>query len=162
MARQVSEHSGIHIKNIAGECDDWHDVAPGLRMRVLRTCQSTGTWSVLYKVAAGTTAMRHRHLGSSESVILSGKAIVEGGAEVEGGMTLETGDYIAGPNNQRVHEATYFPEDTVQLYIHKGPIMYLDENDNCEFIIDWSSIKQYEKTATELAAEKAAAEKAAA
>lgn len=154
MATQKSEMAGIHITDIAGESDDWHDVAPGIRMRVLRTCQSTGTWSVLYKVDAGTTAMRHRHLGSSESYIIKGKLIVEGGAEVEGGMTLHTGDYIAGPNNQRVHEATYFPEDTIQLYIHKGPIMYLDENDNVDFIIDWSTIHEFEKKAWEKAAAK--------
>lgn len=156
MTRTVNEEGGIHVHDICADSDEWKPLAPGIRMRVLRTCQATGTWAVLYRVKAGTMAARHRHFGSSETYVIKGKLLVEGGAE-KGGKTLNAGDYLCEPNNQRVHEATYFPEDTLQLYIHKGPIMYVDEDDNCQFILDWSNIKQYEPALTQEAKQKAAA-----
>ncbi len=156
MTTRVSKEGGIHVMDIGGDCDEWHDVADGIQMRVLRTCQATGVWAVLYKVKAGTLAARHKHFGSSETYVISGKLLVEGGEE-KGGKTLNAGDYLCEPNNLRVHEATYFPEDTLQLYIHKGPIMYLDDEGNNKFILDWSNIQQFAPQLTQKAKEKAAA-----
>jgi anti-sigma factor ChrR (cupin superfamily) len=142
MTTKISKEGGIHVMDIGADCDEWHHVADGIDMRVLRVCQATGVWAVLYRVKAGTLAARHKHFGSSETYVISGKLLVEGGAE-KGGKTLNAGDYLCEPNNLRVHEATYFPEDTLQLYIHKGPIMYLNDDDSCKFILDWSNIKQF-------------------
>jgi gentisate 1,2-dioxygenase len=134
MTKEVTENGGIHIHDIAGESDDWRDLAPGIQMRVLRTEQATGTWAVLYKVKAGTTASSHMHFGSSDSFVIKGKMV--------GGRTLVAGDYVFEPNSNRVHEAAYFEEDTLYLYIHKGPLMYLDEKGNHKAMSDWFAIQQ--------------------
>jgi hypothetical protein len=132
MATEVTENGGLHIHDIAGESEEWRDLAPGIQMRVLRTCQATGTWAVLYKVAAGTTASPHMHFGSSDSFVIKGKMV--------GGRTLVAGDYVFEPNTNRVHEAAYFEEDTLYLYIHKGPLMYLDEKGGFKAMSDWNTI----------------------
>ena len=59
----------------------WCRAAPGIQVRVLRTCQATGHFVALYKVEAGTTAAPHVHYGSAESYLISGKMEVRGGAE---------------------------------------------------------------------------------
>ena len=41
-----------------------------------------------------------------------------------------------------VHEAAYFAEDTLYLYIHHGPLMYLDEAGGFKAMSDWNTIAQ--------------------
>lgn len=136
------DERGAHVKDITGESADWRDLAPGIQMRVLWTCQATGTWAVLYKVKAGTKASAHKHFGSSHSYVIQGKMTTGGGAE-NGGKTLSTGDFVFEPNVQRVHEATYFEEDSLHLYIHTGPLMYLDEAGNTTAIVDWKAMRDF-------------------
>jgi anti-sigma factor ChrR (cupin superfamily) len=143
MAANGSAEGSIHIADITAASEDWRDLAPGIQMRVLRTCQATGTWVVLYKVKAGTTASPHKHFGSADSFVIEGKMIAGG----KGGRTLHAGDYAYEPNNQRVHEATYFEEDTLHLYIHTGPMMYLDEAGNPQSIVDWATMRRFAETA---------------
>lgn len=139
----VTEQSagGVQINNIAEDTPDWRDIAPGIRVRVLRTCQATGTWAVLYKVDAGTSASSHVHFGSADSYVISGKMETLGGVE-KGGKTLVGGDYAFEPNSNRRHSATYFAEDTLLLYIHQGPLMYVDDDGNCKAIADFNAMRQ--------------------
>jgi len=135
---------GIHIPDIAGNSDDWHQMAQGIQIRVLRTCQATGTWAVLYKVAAGTTASPHVHYGSADSLVLKGK--MQAASGVDGGRkTLKAGDYAFEPNTNRRHEATYFVEDTLLLYIHTGALMYLDDEGNYSTMTDVNAIEEFLK-----------------
>jgi acetylacetone-cleaving enzyme len=141
MADSEAGDGGILIPDICGDSPDWRQLAPGIEMRVLRTCQATGTWAVLYRVEAGTTASPHMHFGSADSYVIKGKMSAGGGAEA-GGKTLSTGDYTYEPNNNRRHDATFFEEDTLFLYFHKGPLAYLDEDGEISSIADWNVIRQ--------------------
>lgn len=138
MAGSEAGDGGILIRDIGGDSPDWRQLAPGIEMRVLRTCQATGTWAVLYRVKAGTTAAAHMHFGSADSYVIKGRMVAGGG-----GKTLSTGDYTYEPNNNRRHEATYFEEDTLFLYFHHGPLAYLDEDGEISSIADWNAIGQF-------------------
>jgi quercetin dioxygenase-like cupin family protein len=131
------EVDDLHIRADAG---GWVSPTPGIEARVLRTCQATGTFVVLYKVKAGTTAQRHVHYGSAESYLISGKMEVRGGAE-NGGKTVLPGDYGFEANGAR-HDATYFPEDTLLFYINHGPIAYLDENGKVDYLLDFDAMRK--------------------
>jgi anti-sigma factor ChrR (cupin superfamily) len=131
----MPDDTGITIRDISGDSPDWRQLAPGIEMRVLRTCQATGTWAVLYRVEAGTTASPHMHFGSADSYVIKGKMSA-------GEKSLSTGDYTWEPNNHRRHEATHFEEDTLFLYIHKGPLAYLDEDGEISSIADWNAMRQ--------------------
>ena len=141
MADQDAHDSGILIRDIGGNSSDWRQLAQGIEMRVLRTCQATGTWAVLYRVKAGTTASAHMHFGSADSYVIKGRMSAGGGTEA-GGKTLSTGDYTYEPNNNRRHDATYFEEDTLFLYFHHGPLAYLDEAGEISSIADWNAMRR--------------------
>ena len=143
MTRTVNEEGGIHVHDITADSEEWKPLAPGIRMRVLRTCQATGIWIVLYEVKAGTVASPHKHFGSSDSFVIKGRMTAGG----PGGRTLVAGDFAHEPNNQRVHEATSFEEDTYHLYIHTGPMMYLNEDGSTKSIVDWNVMKQFAEKA---------------
>jgi anti-sigma factor ChrR (cupin superfamily) len=113
---------------------DWRDFQPGIQVHVLRTCQETGTFVALYKVAAGTTAAAHIHYGAAESYMISGRI------EAASGKVLLPGDHSFEPNGAH-HDATYFPEDTILFFINYGPIMYLDEDGNCDTMVDFAYMR---------------------
>jgi hypothetical protein len=131
------EVGDIHLRADAG---GWCRVAPGIQVRVLRTCQATGHFIALYKVEAGTTAARHVHYASAESYLISGKMEVRGGAE-NGGKTVLPGDYGFEANGAR-HDATYFPEDSLLFYISHGPTMYFDEAGNYSHMVDFAAMRR--------------------
>ena len=137
MEKSGFEAGDIHMKADAG---GWCRAAPGIQVRVLRTCQATGHFVALYKVEAGTSAAPHVHYGSAESYLISGKMEVRGGAE-NGGKTVLPGDYGFEPNGAR-HDATYFPEDSLLFYIAHGPAMYFDEQGNFSFMMDFAMMKK--------------------
>jgi quercetin dioxygenase-like cupin family protein len=125
---------------IPADAGGWRDAGPGIQVRVLRTCQVTGTWVALYKVAAGTYAAPHIHYGAAESYVISGKMEVRGGVE-KGGMTVAAGDYSYEANGAR-HDATFFPEDTLLYYTNFGPIVYLDDQGEVDFIMDFNMMRK--------------------
>lgn len=137
MEKSGFEAGDIHMKADAG---GWCRAAPGIQVRVLRTCQATGHFVALYKVEAGTTAAAHVHYGSAESYLVSGKMEVRGGAE-NGGKTVLPGDYGFEANGAR-HDATYFPEDSLLFYIAHGPAMYFDEQGKFSFMMDFAMMKK--------------------
>ena len=134
MATLVQKEPVIGDKHIPADAGGWCDAGPGIEVRVLRTCQVTGTWVALYKVAAGTTAPPHIHYGAAESYVVSGRMEVSG-------MTVAAGDYSYEANGAR-HDATYFPEDTLLYYTNFGPIVYLDEAGKVDYIMDFNMMWQ--------------------
>lgn len=140
MAILEAENVGVHLSDIGGPSEDWRELGPGLEARVLRTCSVTGTWAVLYKVAGGTSASAHVHYGSADSYVISG-CMETGGGEANGGRTVRAGSYSFEPNSNRRHEATYFAEDTLLIYIHHGPIMYVDDDGGFKHLLDWQGVR---------------------
>lgn len=119
---------------ISADAGGWRNAGSGIQVRVLRTCQVTGTWVALYKVEAGTTAPPHIHYGAAESYVVSGRMQVAG-------MTVGPGDYSYEANGAR-HDATYFPEDTLLYYTNFGPIAYLDDAGKVDYIMDFNMMWQ--------------------
>lgn len=128
----------------AADCR-WLPAGPGIEMRVLRTSQETGTWIVIFKIAAGTTAQAHLHHGAAEYYMLSGKMELRGGVG-NGGITAVAGDYGYEANGA-LHGATYFPEDTMMYFANYGPVAYLDDRGEVEAFMDWRAIREAEKAA---------------
>jgi quercetin dioxygenase-like cupin family protein len=87
-------------------------------MKVLWTAKSGG-WAVLYRWSKGYVAPAHKHLGSIHAFIVSGRLKLRD-------LILEAGDYLFEPNGM-IHGVTEALEDTVQLNIADGPILFFNE-----------------------------------
>lgn len=127
----------------------WKEFGPGIDFKVLRTSQETGTWTVLFRCAAGSSFAPHRHLGGGEYLMLSGRMEVRGGSE-QGGVTANAGDFGYEPNGV-LHDSTYFPEDTVLYFTNNGAIQFLTEDMQPDFVLDYEMLEQLSDKAREVA-----------
>jgi len=80
----------------------WVPLAEGIDYRVLRTSPETGTWTVLLRAQAGSSFVKHRHLGPGEYFMIKGRMEYRAGCAV-------AGDYGYEPLDA-VHEETKFTE----------------------------------------------------
>jgi quercetin dioxygenase-like cupin family protein len=90
-------------------------------MKVLWTDSATGEWAVLYRWKKGFVAPRHKHLGAIHAYIVSGRLRLR---DVE----LGPGDYVHEANGM-VHDETEALEDTLQLNIADGPLLFFSETE---------------------------------
>lgn len=93
---------------------DWVPIGEGAWGKLLRTCPETGTWTVMLKQAAGTSAPPHRHLGPADFYVLKGRIEYRGGVAEAG--------YFAREPMGAEHAETTFPEETVYLFTSYGPL----------------------------------------
>lgn len=118
---------------------DWVEVPGGNSLKVLRVSEETGSWSALFKAAAGTVNPPHVHLGPADFYVISGVLDYRGGV-------ARAGDWIYEPNGA-VHEATTHPEETVYLANVHGAIAFHGEPEEeggeppIVAISDWRSMK---------------------
>lgn len=98
---------------------DWVETPGGNALKVLRVSEETGSWTALFKSAAGTTNPPHIHLGPADFYVLSGVLEYRGG-------TARAGDWIYEPNGAE-HEATHHPEETIYLANVHGAIAFYGE-----------------------------------
>ncbi len=117
----------------------WKRARDGLAFKLLRTCPETGDWVTLFRQEAGSSVPPHKHLGAGEYFVISGCIEVNGGIE-HGGVTATAGEY-GYESSGMVHHATYFPVETAYLFIHRGPIEYLNEDGNPTGVMDWRGIQ---------------------
>ena len=127
----------------------WREFGPGIDFKVLRTSQETGTWTVLFRCAAGSAFAPHRHLGGGEYLMLKGRMEVRGGAE-NGGITATEGDYGYEPNGV-LHDSTHFPEDSVLYFTNNGAIQFLTEDMQPDFVLDFQMLEELSAAAREVA-----------
>ncbi|MFK7894585.1 MAG: cupin domain-containing protein [Myxococcota bacterium] len=97
----------------------WIETPGGNAVKVLRVSEESGSWTALFRAAAGTTNPPHIHLGPADFYMLSGVM------EYAGGVS-RAGDWIYEPNGAE-HEATYHPEETVYLANVHGAIAFYGE-----------------------------------
>lgn len=114
----------------------------GIEFKLLRASQETGTWTSLFKCAAQSSFARHRHLGAGEYYMVYGEMEVRGGARA-GGVTAVAGDYGYEPNGI-IHDSTEFTKETVFYFTNHGPIVFIDEQDNAQFVLDWKALLELE------------------
>ena len=127
----------------------WLEFGPGIDFKVLRTSQETGTWTVLFRCAAGSSFNPHRHLAGGEYLMLKGKMEVRGGAE-KGGITAHAGDYGYEPNGV-LHDETFFPEPTELYFTNGGPIQFLTPELEPDFVLDYALLEQLSENAKKAA-----------
>ena len=90
-------------------------------MKVLWTDSATGEWAVLYRWKKGFVAPRHKHLGAIHAYVVSGRLKLR---DVE----LGPGDYIHEANGM-IHDVTEALEDTLQLNIANGPLLFFSDTE---------------------------------
>jgi hypothetical protein len=113
--------------------------ADGIDIKVLRVSSETGTWTALFRCAAGSGFARHKHLGAGEYLMISGVMEVRGGAKA-GGITAVGGDYGYEPTGI-IHDWTNFVTDTVFYFTNYGPLQFMDDEDNTVAVLDWQGIQ---------------------
>ena len=62
----------------------WLEFGGGIDFKLLRASQETGSFTVLFRCAAGASFNPHRHLGGGEYFMLKGRMDVRGGKEKGG------------------------------------------------------------------------------
>jgi anti-sigma factor ChrR (cupin superfamily) len=106
----------------------------GIDVKVLRTCDVSGAWTVLFLCQPGSSIPRHRHYGAGEYLVVRGRMEYRAGVAV-------TGDYGYEPLDA-VHDKTWFPEETELYFTNFGPVLFLDDADNVIAILDQSRIAE--------------------
>lgn len=127
----------------------WLEFGGNIDFKLLRTSQETGTWSVLFRCAAGSSFRPHRHLGGGEYLMLKGKMEVRGGV-AKGGITASAGDYGYEPNGV-LHDETYFPEDTELYFTNNGAIQFLTDDLKPDFVLDYAMLEDLSRNAKKAA-----------
>lgn len=112
----------------------WKPYIEGIDIKVLRTCDVSGAWTVLFRCQPGSSIPRHRHYGAGEYLVVRGKMEYRAGVAV-------TGDYGYEPLDA-VHDKTWFPEETELYFTNFGPVLFLDDADNVVAILDQSRIAE--------------------
>ena len=113
--------------------DGFIETPGGNALKILRISEETGSWSAVFRAAAGTVNPPHVHLGPADFYVISGSMEYRGGKAVAGDWVYEA--------NGAHHESTTHPEDTLYLGNIHGPIAFLDENGETAYVQDWRSIK---------------------
>lgn len=111
----------------------WIETEGGNSLKVLRVSEETGSWSALFKAAAGTVNPPHVHLGPADFYVISGSIEYRGGV-------ARAGDWVYEPNGAE-HESTQHSEETVYLGNVHGPIAFYGEDGEVAYVQDWRSIK---------------------
>jgi hypothetical protein len=143
--RDARRNAGLGDIYIDTSARPWLNFSPGIDFKVLRTSQETGTWTVLFKCAAGSSFARHEHLAAGEYYMVSGRMEIRGGVE-RGGVTARGGDYGYEANGT-FHDETNFPEESVLYFTNFGPIRFVDDKDQTVFVLDYKALRECEAAA---------------
>ncbi len=112
----------------------WMPLVEGIRVRVLRTCAQTGTWTVLLRCDAGSSFARHRHYGAGEYYVIRGH------------MEYRAGKATAGTYGYEplgaVHDKTTFVDETDLLFTNHGPVLFLDEDDQIVGVLNHETLER--------------------
>ncbi|MEM1417945.1 MAG: 2,4'-dihydroxyacetophenone dioxygenase family protein [Myxococcota bacterium] len=108
---------------------DWIEFGDGIAYKVLRTSAETGTWTVLFRCAAGSGFPPHFHHGAGEYLMLRGAMEYRAGRAV-------AGDYGYEPLGV-FHESTTFVEDTELLFTNHGPVAFVNPDGSIALMLDW-------------------------
>lgn len=107
---------------------DWKPLADGIDVKLLFSSKETGRWTVLLKCAEGSFFARHKHYGAGEYYVVKGQMEYRMG-------TAQTGDYGYEPLGA-IHDRTTFTQDTLLYFTNHGPVLFLDDEDNIQSILD--------------------------
>jgi ChrR Cupin-like domain len=138
--RDGRRNAGLGDIYINTSAEPWINFSPGIDFKLLRTSQETGTWTALFKCAAGSSFARHEHLAAGEYLMVSGKMDIRGGAD-GGGVTARAGDYGFEANGAW-HDDTSFPEETVFYFTNFGPIRFVDDEDRTIAVLDYKMLRE--------------------
>ena len=123
----------------------WREFGGGIDFKILRLSEETGTWTVLFRCAKGSSFRPHRHLGGGEYFVVNGRMDIRGGA-ANGGVTALTGDYGYEPNGV-LHDKTDFPEPTELYFTNSGPLQFLTDDHEPDFVLDVTMLEELAQSA---------------
>jgi hypothetical protein len=106
----------------------WADLGEGARFKLLRYSEVTGDWVLFVQLAPGTKFGRHRHISPAEFYITKGELVFEQGSAKAGTYGYE----VYG----EIHEEAAGVSETEFLYFGHGPVTFIDENDQVQFVVD--------------------------
>ena len=139
----------INDSYVSASSTPWLVFGGGIDLKILRTSQETGAWSVLFRCAKGSSFAAHRHLAGGEYLMLKGTMEVRGGVE-KGGITARAGDYGYEPNGV-LHAETYFPEDSELYFTNNVAIQFLTPDHKPDFVLDYALLEEIGRTAQKAA-----------
>jgi quercetin dioxygenase-like cupin family protein len=144
-ARRVQRQMNIQDTYIRPDDQPWLPFgAPGVDFKLMRVSPETGTWTAIFRCAAGAGFPRHRHLGAGEYLMLEGTMEVRGGM-TGGGVTAVAGDYGYEPSGM-IHDFTNFPTDAKFYFTNFGAIQFIDDDDKTLMVLDWQGMLALEES----------------
>jgi quercetin dioxygenase-like cupin family protein len=124
-----------------GEQIPWGLVWEGIELKILRTGEGSGTYTLMTRLQPGVELPRHRHFGEVHGYTISGRWGYR-----EYGWEAVAGDYVYEPPNST--HTLYVPDDAgepavIVFVIDKGMVI-LGENDEILTIEDaWTITEIY-------------------
>lgn len=119
----------------------WVPLVEGIDFKLLRSCETSGTWSVYFRMQAGASFPLHKHYGAGEYFVIKGRMKYRAGEAV-------AGDYGYEPLGS-IHELTEFPEYTELYFTNFGPVIFMDEEGNPTSVLDNFTLAQMSQDAME-------------
>ena len=116
-------------KIVSANDSPWIDLAPGVRMRVLRVDQASGHFTLMIRAAAGSQLPLHRHEAAAEIYILKGK-----GVHPQTGAFRE-GDYVY-EDAHAVHTPVDFTEEVELFMVNYGASSFLGPDNSVLYVLD--------------------------
>lgn len=112
----------------------WMDLAPGVRMRVLRIDEKRGHFTMMIHASAGSRLPLHRHEAAAEIYILKGS-----GVHPQTGA-FKQGDYVYEAENA-VHTPVDFTEEVELFMVNYGPSSFLGPDGSVLHVLDVDALK---------------------
>lgn len=132
--------------NVATERVPWGLVWEGIEIKILRTGEKSGTYTVMTRLQPGVVLPKHRHFGEVHGYTLSGRWHY-----LEYDWFAETGDYVYEPPNSThtLEVPADSPEPAVILFTVDKGMVILGDNDEILTIEDaWSITTLYHQALT--------------
>ena len=131
------------VNDILIKTDDlpWVEMVDGVDFRLLRTCDTTGAWTVTFRCQPGSSFPRHQHFGAGEYIVLKGRMVYRAGEAVAGDYGYEPLDAI--------HELTSFPEYTELYFTNFGPVIFMEEDGTILSVLDHNAVRELYEAAQE-------------
>lgn len=144
MSATLADEILLHTNEMA-----WIAFSEGIDYKILRTSAETGSWTVLFRCAKGSSFPPHRHHGAGEYFMFKGAMEYRmGGARA--------GDYGYEPLGV-FHEFTRFTEDSELWFTNHGPIAFTNPDDSVAMLLDWKFFADQQNQAQSSAALRKAA-----
>lgn len=110
----------------------WIPMMEGIDFKLLRVSPDTGSWTVVFHCAEGSSFPSHKHLGAGEYYVIRGEMHYREGVAC-------TGDYGYEPIGV-IHDETKFVQETELLFTNHGAVLFKDEDGKFSVPMDYEVV----------------------